>query len=422
MSTLMIIFLFWVSPLSSYSQTEGKKAKPVPNADQNPSKSKLNLKKLAKKLDKRRNEKSKWSAPKAPEGPEQDVFEPPQAKPSPDERNPKIQSSAEEAPEQPKNVLDPKAEQIKPVPMTASEAAKELVEDIEEINLIDEIIEESLEERFIENNIAISAFFDEVADGLDTFLIGKRITTRKNETSVKVQNSTYVMADENTQNNTSIGVNLRLPNVEEYWQLKFTSYDDSDERRGVQKGYLRNTPREQNYGATIGLFRKLGNVRTSFQPRIDLGDPLKVSHSLTFESVADLKTYSVNPKLELFADPSDGAGAYVALNVNFRIDKIYSLTLVNNGEYNERKHVFITANGFSVGQILDRFASLSYSLIFSGVNQPNHHLEAYSLSVAWSQLIYRRILDFQLIPHLDFPREKGFVGKPGVIFNLNLNF
>ncbi len=300
--------------------------------------------------------------------------------------------------------------------------ASELAEDYRDEEFIDDIIDESLEERFIENNIAISAFFDEVADGIDTFIVGKRITTRKNETSVKVQNSTYIVENQNPKNNTSIGLNLRLPNLEEYWQLKFSSYDESEERRGVQNGYLRNTPREQNYGATIGLFRKLGNVQTSFQPRIDLGDPLKISHSLTFESVAVVKNYSVSPKLELFAGPVDGAGLYLAMNVNYRINKIYTFTFVNNGEYLDKKHLLTTANGFSVGQILSRFSSLSHSLIFNGMNQPNYHLESYTLSEAWSRLIYRRILDFQLIPYLEFQRSKSFTGSPGLVFNLNTNF
>lgn len=284
------------------------------------------------------------------------------------------------------------------------------------------VTEETLEERFIENNIAVSEFFDDVADGLDTFLIGKRITRRKNETSVRVENNTIMMDGEGTHNSTSIGMNLRLPNVEEYWMLKFSSYDESEERRGVQKGYLRNTPREQNYGATVGVFRKLGNVNTSFQPRIDLGDPLKVSHSLTFESIADLQKYSVNPKLEFYANPSEGAGIYVALNVNFRLSKIYALTLINNGEYKDKKHIFATANGFSIGQIIDRRTSMAYSLIFNGLNQPVHHLDNYELSVAWSQQIYRKIFDYQVIPFLNFADEKGFRGRPGMVVNLNLNF
>lgn len=284
------------------------------------------------------------------------------------------------------------------------------------------VTEESWEEQFIEGNIAVSTFFDDVADGLDTFLVGKRITRRKNETSVKMQNSTIVSEGSNTQNSTSIGVNLRLPNVEEYWMLKFTSYDESEERRGVQNGYLRNTPREQSYGATVGVFRKLGKINTSFQPRIDLGDPLRISHSITFESAAEYKNTTVNPKLELFAGPKDGAGIYVAMNIGYRISKIYTFTLINNGEYKDKKHLFSTANGFSVGQVIDRRSSMAYSLIFNGLNQPNYHLESYMLSVAWSQLIYRKIFDYQVIPYLDFHRLRGFAGRPGIVLNLNLNF
>ncbi|MBL7545211.1 MAG: hypothetical protein JNL11_15440 [Bdellovibrionaceae bacterium] len=282
--------------------------------------------------------------------------------------------------------------------------------------------EETLEAQFIEGNIVISEFFDEMADGLDTFLMGKRITLRKNETSLRAQNNTLSLDGEGTHNSTSIGLNLRLPNVEEYWMLKFSSYDDSQERRGVQNGYLRNTPREQNYGATVGVFRKLGNINTSFQPRIDLGDPLKISHSLTFESIADLKTYSINPKLELYANPNEGAGIYFSLNINFRLTKIYDFTLINNGDYKDKKHLLSTANGFSVGQIIDRRTSMAYSLIFNGLNQPHQFLDSYDLSIAWSQLIYRKIFDYQVIPYLNFAKEKEFRGRPGVIVNLNLNF
>jgi hypothetical protein len=284
------------------------------------------------------------------------------------------------------------------------------------------VADETLEEQFIEGNIAVSAFFDEVADGLDTFLIGKRITRRKNETSVRVQNSTLALDGEGTQNSTSIGLNLRLPNVEEYWMLKFTTYDESEERRGVQNGYLRKNPREQNYGATVGLFRKLGDINTSFQPRIDLGDPLKISHSITFESVADLKTYNINPKLELFAGPNDGAGFYTAINIGFRLSKYFNLTLINNGEYLDKKHLLNTGNGFSVGQFIDRNTSIAYSWIFNGKNQPNYHLAGYDISVAWSQLIYRKIFDYQIIPYLNFAEEKGFRGRPGLNIHLNLNF
>lgn len=292
----------------------------------------------------------------------------------------------------------------------------------DEMEVIDDPMgDESWEQKFIRSDIFLSDWFDGVAEGLDLFLVGKKVTKRRNETSVKLGGSVYYNEGEGLQNSASLGVNLRLPNVEDYFQLKFTSYDESQER-GVNQKYLRKTPRENNFGASVGLFRKLGDVRTSFQPRISLQDPLKVSHSLTFESIANLKTYEVNPKLEFFADPDKGTGIFEAININFHLTRVFSLTLINEGEYDDKPHLFSATNGFSVGQVVTARSSLSYSLLFNSNNQTVYHLEAYSLSVAWNHVIYKKILDYQVVPHLDFSRENSFKGMSGIAFNVGLNF
>ncbi len=97
---------------------------------------------------------------------------------------------------------------------------------------------------------------------------------------------------------------------EKYWQLTFTSYDESEDR-GVRNRYLRQTPRERNYGASFGLFKKLGEVRTAFRPRLSFEGNPAISHSLSMESVAEKKRgYRINPKLEFYANPTKGAGAF----------------------------------------------------------------------------------------------------------------
>ncbi|MFZ3229933.1 MAG: hypothetical protein WA160_07000 [Pseudobdellovibrio sp.] len=287
---------------------------------------------------------------------------------------------------------------------------------------IPDVPEPSLEQVLIQDNIAISKWFDSVAEGLDLFLAGKKKSTQVNKSHFKVENSTYVIDGEKPKNVTSFGINVRLPNVEEYWQLKFTSYDEKEDTQSVQKGYLRQTPRKENYGATVGLFRKLGNVKASFQPRIELQDPLKISHSLKFESVADLKTYRVNPKIDFYTDPDTGAGIIWGFNFNFTLNPVFSLTLINEANYSEKSHLYTADNGFSLGESLTKTSSLAYSLIFNSTNRPSYHLEGYSASVAYGQVVYKNILDYQLIPHLDFAKENSFKGVAGVTFNLVLNF
>lgn len=280
----------------------------------------------------------------------------------------------------------------------------------------------TFEEKFIQSNITISEWFDSVAEGLDLFLVEKKLTNKKNETNVRLENSTTFVERENPVNSLGLRVNMRLPNVEEYWNLKFTTYDEKKENRGVRRALLRQTPKERNYGATVGLFRKLGNVRTAFEPRIGLQDPVKVSHSLSFESVAETDLYNINPKIEFFADPDKGTGIFTAFNLNFELSKVYSLTFLNEGEYEEKKHLFSVTNGFSLGQGLTPRSALSYGFYTVSNNQTSYHLEAYSLSIGWSELVYRNILDYQIVPNLSFTKDQGWRGVPGITLNLNFNF
>ncbi len=298
----------------------------------------------------------------------------------------------------------------------------ELMEDDPEALPADESSEPTLEEKLIKSNIAISNWFDGVAEGLDLFLVGKKLTNRRNDTSVKIENSSFLTDGQGFKNTSGLGVNLRLPNLEDYFQLKFTSYDEKSENRTGKNNYLRQAPRERNYGASVGVFRKLGNIRTAFQPRVELQDPLKISHSLSFESVADMKTFKVNPKLEFFATPTKGTGVFQALNFNWVLSKIYSLTWINEGEYEEKLHKLTVNNGLALGEFVNPKSTLTYSWMFTSDNRDEYHLVGYSLAVSWNQLLYKKILDYELTPHLDFSKENSYRGIAGLVFSVNLNF
>lgn len=287
----------------------------------------------------------------------------------------------------------------------------------------DKPVETNWEETLIQGNINISNWFDSFAEGLDLFLVGKRVTARRNETQIQIESSSAITEKEDLSATINFGFNLRLPNVEEYWHVKFTSYDQQEESRDVKNAYLRQTPRRQNYGATVGLLAKLGNVRTSFEPRIELQDPLKVSHSLTFQSVAESKGFELNPKLQFYADSSDGLGTTQALNFHFNLDnKISSITLINTGDYQEKTHLYSVVNGISYGEVLTRTSSVSYTILFSSNNRPNYHLEAYNISMSINKTLYRNILDIQIIPNVDFSETYGFERVLGLTFNLSLLF
>lgn len=279
----------------------------------------------------------------------------------------------------------------------------------------------SWEEKFIKSNIAVSDFFDRIANNIDNFLVSNSQTNRENKSNVAIENVSNSTEGQYVENVVHFIVNLRLPNVEDYFQLKFTTFDENEER-GSKKRYGQPVERRQNYGATVGLFKKLGNIRTSFQPRIELQDPLKVSHSLSFDTSANFTTYEVNPKLELFANPDKGTGVFVALNYRYFLTDVFSLNWINEGEYEEKKRQFSTIVGLSLVQEITEKSTLAYSVFTNSNNRTAYHLEAYSFSVTWSHILYNKILFYQIIPRLSFASEQSFKGAAGMTVVLNLSF
>ncbi len=279
------------------------------------------------------------------------------------------------------------------------------------------------EEDMIKRNTVVSEWFDSAAEGLDLFLVGnRRVTTKRNETQFTIENTTLVEEAREPNNTTSFSMNLRLPNVEKYWALKFTSYDEQREARGVRGTYLRQVEREENYGASVGLFQKIGNIRVTFEPRIQLEDPLKVSHSLEFESVADMEDYRINPKLEFFANPTQGVGTFQALNINFYISERNTITLINQAEYEDKSHLLRGTHGISLGHTVNPSTTILYTALIFSDNRPRYKADSYNLSVAWNQVLYKKVLDYQIIPNIDFARGRSFKGLLGMTFNVKLHF
>ena len=278
------------------------------------------------------------------------------------------------------------------------------------------------EQTLIDADIAISEWFDGLAEGLDIFLAGKKRTTKENKTRVMIENATYSSEGEGLKNTTNLNVNLRLPNLEDYWQLMFTSYDENEEKRELPNRYLRKQPREKNYGASVGVFKNLGKVRTTFQPRIELRDPLKVSHTLRFESRAEYEKHKINPKLEFFASPDKGTGVFGGLNFSLYLNESFSFSMVNGVEYEDRENKMSTTNGFILGQGITPKSSMSYAVMFDCNNRATYHLENYSFSAGWSHALYKNVLHYQFVPHWDFIKSRSFKGVAGIVFNVNLIF
>lgn len=278
-----------------------------------------------------------------------------------------------------------------------------------------------IEDKRVDSSTAIAKWFANLAEDIDLLLTGKEISNQVNATTVKLENTTFSRESEKVSNRTSLIVSPRFPNLEKYWNLKFTTYDEADEKRNKERE-LTQTNRQDNYGATIGLFKMFGKIRTAFQPRIELKNPLQISHSLSFEYATDAGYFLFNPKLEFFASSTKGTGVFNALNLHTSLSDEISVTYINEFEYLDRKNSLGATNGISFGQHISDNDAMAYGFLVFSNNRDNYHLDGYSLSVSWYHILYKKLLDFRLTPRLDFMNAEDFKTTPAATFQITYAF
>src|ERR1700722_4427196 len=92
--------------------------------------------------------------------------------------------------------------------------------------------DETLEQRALDMSAIVSDQVQYVGKNVDLFLTGGRVYTEtRNTTSVTVSQMLGLTEGGVLTNSTNFGFNLRLPNFEKRWQLRFSTYDEDEEDR-----------------------------------------------------------------------------------------------------------------------------------------------------------------------------------------------
>jgi hypothetical protein len=280
----------------------------------------------------------------------------------------------------------------------------------------------TFEQKALSAGKTISKGVGTTARKIDLLLAGKRYTRKANKSSVDISQSFSWTEGGVYKPSTDFGVNLRLPNLERRWQLRFTSYDEDQEERDLQQKRLHLRPRERDYGAGILFFEKLGRIKTTFQPRLELKDPLQMKYVLRFESDADVKPVHLIPRFELFADPNKGTGEFASLEFNVALTDRLGLALRNTEEYRARENFFTTQHEISLERSLTDTQAVGAAVSCVSTNRPSFHLDNLTASTTYGRQIYPDRLRWSLSPFLSFSKGFAFKGKAGVGTVLGLTF
>jgi hypothetical protein len=265
---------------------------------------------------------------------------------------------------------------------------------------------------------------DEMAETIDVTLAGgKKVTKENNNSSVTIKHLNIASEGGVTKSSTSFGINIRLPNLEKRWQVRFSSYDEEEEARDQQERRFRTRPWENKPGAAVAFFRKLGKVRTTFQPRLELKDPLSMSYILRLESDATLKPFHITPRLDLFADPEKGTGQYFRLNFGIKLAPKWELTFINDEEYRERTNSLTVTHGVVIDHSLTDDKGAALSFITNSTNRGGgYRLNQYTVSPTFAQELSENRLRYVAATFLTFTKAEAFKGDVGCSLQVELIF
>lgn len=263
---------------------------------------------------------------------------------------------------------------------------------------------------------------DAAANRIDLFLAGKKYTDKKNETQLELIQRVIWSEGGNIRTSTDAGLNLRLPNLEKRWQLRFSSYDEEEESRDFRRRRLGTAPEERNYGAAFLFFEKLGKIDATFQPRIELKDPLFMSYVLRFETDFKIESFHLIPRMDLFADAQKGTGVYFSLEYIQELSKRRYFTLHTDFEYRDHKNFFQSQQGLTLDQALDDTKGVGSSIIFVSNNRHRYHLDTLTLAQSFNHEVHPNRLLYSISPFITFAKPDHFKGDVGISLNIQVIF
>lgn len=262
----------------------------------------------------------------------------------------------------------------------------------------------------------------DLAEKIDLLLAGKKYSSEANDTRVNLSQLVSYSEGGQVVKSTDLGVNLRLPNTEKRWQARFSTYDEEAEERDMQQRRVRTTPRPRDAGASLFFLRKLGDIRTTFQPKLQLKNPLEMSYVFKMQSETRYKPVRIAPELQLFADAVNGTGEYFSTSFSAKVFERTELTFDNEEEYHERDHNFSTRHGLSLDHALNDVQAVGCALIATSLNHPHFHLDGLNFSTSFAHEFYRDLLKYSLSPFIGFAKQDRFKGKVGASFTLMFIF
>lgn len=278
--------------------------------------------------------------------------------------------------------------------------------------------DKGVEEGLIQTNRKISEKIDQMAERADRYVANDKYVEMPNKSQIVIRNGFLFSEGGEFKYTPQLGVRLHLPNLQEKLQLRFTSYDEDAEERGINESRIQPTSAERNYGTSLAFFQQLGDVATEFRPRIEWRDELQTSYLFKFSSEAKRGTFSIEPELQLFARSDTGTGQYFGLDFHLELTPENLLTLINEEQYTDGDNTMSTNHGVRWIHQYNELISYENSVIVESNNRETYHLQRTVWSTSFRHKLRKNVLHYAVTPYLTFDKDNSY--HPVTAFDLRV--
>lgn len=257
-----------------------------------------------------------------------------------------------------------------------------------------------------------SDWLDLQAQNLDMALSGARYVNDKEDSQAILANEGYFREGEGVKYQPSIDLKLALPNFEEKYKIMFSNYNRDKVRRSNYGRREFLDDRDEDYGAALSFMQKVGDFDVTFQPRIQIKDPIETFYTLRLESDAKRGSNKLLTRIEFFADSEKGTGQFISLIFRRTFWQRWGHSIVLEEEYQDGQNLFSTLQGYTLHYQISESMIVDQSFIFRSKSKPtNFHLDDISLGPSFTHEVLKDELRYSINYIHFFNKEFNFKGR-----------
>jgi hypothetical protein len=255
-----------------------------------------------------------------------------------------------------------------------------------------------------------------LANRLDSFFANQRADDELGRSVIRVRNINQFRDREESDTRNEFRLNLRLPNLEDRFKLKWFQSDKKEplnpEERKARELEISNVSKLE----TKWMFRADAGVNVAIPPVVFTRARLR-KNTETGEFI-----HRFVEELAWFSN-QDGLYNRISLDSDYTVSDDVLFRFINFKEWRITSKNFVTSHGPTLLQKLSEKDGISYSFIVSStIAEGTWFMANYGPSIGYRRNVYRNWLFMDVNPGLDFPKNYSFRRTPYLIVRLEALF